>query len=429
MHRDRLLLIPLTMVMLAVTSLPVQAQRTAPDPVGLRSDAPDYAKHGPFWVGTRELTIPDKDGKRPLPLTVWYPALNPNGSAEDVTYSYDNFETIKGFTQPGHALQDAAVDTSKGPYPLVIISHGFASYRYAFAYLAEHLASQGFEVMVVDHTGNTVAAVADPKLAGADGSGVAQSFADSFVSRPSDIQRQIDYVPVLTGKGGVLEGTIDTARIAVVGHSTGGYTALVSGGAQVNLGPLHAWCSANANDKVATAGPKFFLLCGILAPAEQRLLTTNAINAKPGEMWPAFKVTGVRAIVAMSPADVFAPESFKGVTIPTLLMVGTNDAFGFYQSTGMVYDNLPTTQKAMIAFDNADHPFPTVACLPWFQEHQVGGTCGSDSVWDLDRAHDLINQFTTAFLLDALKGDKDAHKALLPDAMQFAGIQYKTTMK
>jgi hypothetical protein len=47
----------------------------------------------------------------------------------------------------------------------------------------------------------------------------------------------------------------------------------------------------------------------------------------------------------------------------------------------------------------------------------------------MDRAHDLTNHFTTAFLLDVLKGDKEAHKALLPDAVKFPGIQYTTTMK
>ena len=53
----------------------------------------------------------------------------------------------------------------------------------------------------------------------------------------------------------------------------------------------------------------------------------------------------------------------------------------------------------------------------------------SDSIWDMDRAHDLTNHFTTAFLLDVLKGDKETHKALLPDAVKFPGIQYTTTMK
>ena len=53
----------------------------------------------------------------------------------------------------------------------------------------------------------------------------------------------------------------------------------------------------------------------------------------------------------------------------------------------------------------------------------------TDPVWDMNRAHDLINHFATAFLLDTLKGDKEAHAALLPDAVSFPGIEYATTMK
>ncbi len=36
-------------------------------------------------------------------------------------------------------------------------------------------------------------------------------------------------------------------------------------------------------------------------------------------------------------------------------------------------------------------------------------------VWDMDRAHDLINHFATAFLLAELKGDAEAAKALAPE--------------
>lgn len=50
-------------------------------------------------------------------------------------------------------------------------------------------------------------------------------------------------------------------------------------------------------------------------------------------------------------------------------------------------------------------------------------------VWDKARVLDLIDHFSTAFLLDTLKGDKAAHAVLLPDAATFPGIEYMTTMK
>ena len=45
----------------------------------------------------------------------------------------------------------------------------------------------------------------------------------------------------------------------------------------------------------------------------------------------------------------------------------------------------------------------------------------------MDRAHDLINHFVTAFLLAELKGDSEAAKALAPENVTFPGIQYETT--
>jgi len=43
----------------------------------------------------------------------------------------------------------------------------------------------------------------------------------------------------------------------------------------------------------------------------------------------------------------------------------------------------------------------------------------------MNRAHDLINHFTTAFLRDMLTGDILAHAALAPSAVDFAGVTYQ----
>jgi hypothetical protein len=52
-----------------------------------------------------------------------------------------------------------------------------------------------------------------------------------------------------------------------------------------------------------------------------------------------------------------------------------------------------------------------------------------DPVWDRQRAHDLIEHYTTAFLLDALHQDKDARAALLPGGTQAVGVLYETTLR
>ena len=65
----------------------------------------------------------------------------------------------------------------------------------------------------------------------------------------------------------------------------------------------------------------------------------------------------------------------------------------------------------------------------WIVDTPVYGWLCFDPVWDKKRVLDLIDHFSTAFLLDTLKGDKAAHAALLPDAVNFPGIEYATTMK
>ncbi len=86
-----------------------------------------------------------------------------------------------------------------------------------------------------------------------------------------------------------------------------------------------------------------------------------------------------------------------------------------------------------MTFENADHPIFMELCnnLPFASKLDSGfyqWMC-FQAVWDRERAMDLVDHFATAFLLDQLKGDKDAHKALLPDAAKLAGVEYKTTMK
>ena len=76
---------------------------------------------------------------------------------------------------------------------------------------------------------------------------------------------------------------------------------------------------------------------------------------------------------------------------------------------------------------NADHMVFFNQCrdTPWMVP-DVFWAC-ADAVWDMDRAHDLIDHLATAFLLAELKGDADAAKALAPENVAFPGIQYETT--
>ena len=390
--------------LLLVLAAPVEAQEAAtPEPVGLRPDAPTYALHGPYGVGTREFVV-EPDSDRPLPLTVWYPTARDTSEGE---YSY--MPETPPLPIMGHAFPDAAPSLDDGPYPLVLFSHGAGGMRYAALYLTEHLASYGFVVMAPDHTGDTAVNAEEEAV-----------FLRSHVTRPVDITRVIDFAQNATQSGGALENLIDMDHVAVAGHSSGAWTAMLAGGAQRDYRALQAWCAENPDD---------FWTCANLLGQEERLAELMGLETVPQGLWPAVGDSRVDAIIPLAPgnATAFGPEGLASITVPALVMIGDQDMFLPYDSFGPpTYDAISGEPKALVTFQSGNHMLFANACsaAPWFIDAGLYWAC-SDPVWDMDRAHDLINHLTTAFLLDTLKGDKDAAAALAPDAVSFPGIEYQ----
>jgi predicted dienelactone hydrolase len=137
----------------------------------------------------------------------------------------------------------------------------------------------------------------------------------------------------------------------------------------------------------------------------------------------------VDAIVPMAgDAWLFGPVGLAEVTVPMLVIGGTADSSTpFEWGTRLAYDHVSSVQKVLVGFENAGHLVFMGSCdvaPPIVTEIQA---C-YDMVWDTDRIHDLINHFTTAFLLATLKGDADAASFLAldaPQAVRAAGIHYE----
>ena len=253
-------------------------------PVGLRADAPEYAKRGPHWVGYTPLVIGD-ESERPLDAGLWYPALNPSGAEEAVTYEFTvKMPEMQSDTPSivyGNALLDAPIDDAEGPYPLVVFSHGFGLNAASYHTLLEHYASHGFVVLAPEH-------IEDDWF----GSMTAT------IDRPLDISQTLDYAEELNAPDGELAGLIDMENVAVVGHSYGGYTALAVAGAQIDFDAFNARCAALAEDD-----PKLFL-CMPLMGKEADMAAYAGLDAVPEGLWPSFGDPRVTAIVPMA-GDAF----------------------------------------------------------------------------------------------------------------------------
>ncbi len=415
MRRHRLLVL-LMVLLLAAQTFPALAQRP---------DAPPYALRGPFPVGTRELVI--EAGEYPLSVTLWYPALNPDGAPEEATYRSGLL------AYQGRALRDAPVDASGGPYPLVVFSHGLGAIRFQSLYLTEHLASRGFVVIAADHPGTTTAEI----IFGSGGEDRALGVARSFARRPLEVMREIAFAEELTAEGGAFAGAIDTGRSAVIGHSFGGYTTAAAAGARLNFAALRAWCADPVGLSFTPgADPAFAPVslpeqenCGFgLAEYEAEIAAARGLESAPQGLWPPTTDPRIRAAVMLAPSSAqnFGAEGLAALTLPTLIVAGTADELTPAETNAYVYYTaIGSARKTLVMLENANHYLFANGCPPLAAALGYYGMC-SDAVWDLDRAHDLTNQFVTAFLLAELTGDADAAAALEPANVRFPGVDILT---
>ncbi|MGK7907243.1 MAG: alpha/beta hydrolase [Synechococcus sp.] len=194
------------------------------------------------------------------------------------------------------------------PAPLVVISHGLASNRNTFAYLAEHLASQGYAVAAIEHP-TTDATRYQQYIAGFE----KEPETEVAIRRPLDITALLDYLEQQATIDPAWEGKVRTDRIGLVGHSLGGYTALAAGGAQFDFDYLNQVCS-DSKRTILPFNLSLLLQCQVLElPAEEYEIADDR----------------VAAILAINPigSALFGPDGFSQIQIPTMIIVGSNDFF------------------------------------------------------------------------------------------------------
>lgn len=116
-------------------------------------------------------------------------------------------------------------ETTTGPVPVVVWSHGLGGSRDGGEYLGRHLASHGYAAFHVQHAGSDtevmrrgraalLAAVADP---------------DVSLQRFLDIPFVVTEIRAMAGEG-EFAGRLDSSRMGMSGHSYGSVSTLVAAG-------------------------------------------------------------------------------------------------------------------------------------------------------------------------------------------------------
>ncbi|NNM58232.1 MAG: hypothetical protein HKM04_00235 [Legionellales bacterium] len=191
-----------------------------------------------YFAGFQDAIYYDNQRNREVRAAIWYPTQE---SPEQSTY----FNAYTGYVKH-HAVID------KAQFPLILISHGSKGHRINQHYLAEYLAKQGFIVAAVEHPFDT-------------------SFDDSQSDKQTNlINRPLDVLLVIKRlmSDSFYKTSLDEKNIGMIGHSFGGFTALLMAG----IFPDYLDCF---NKNKVTAYLKNIKGITLLAPALSELFDTN----------------------------------------------------------------------------------------------------------------------------------------------------------
>lgn len=193
-------------------------------------------------VGSMRVLLSTNDGKRKLPVQLWYPTSEQQREEAVAGYPVSEFEppgerrallerliakAPEGCTtRVMHAALDAPLAAASEPYPLLVYSHHLEGMRIALFSLAEALARRGFIVAAPDHEGRTLFDRTDdlqsPDLLGQ----VLRVRSDDLSVRVSDLKGLLDILldPQSQQVPDAIRGHIDPKRVGLFGHSMGSVT-------------------------------------------------------------------------------------------------------------------------------------------------------------------------------------------------------------
>ncbi len=259
-------------------------------------------------AGFRVEAFHDELRDRPIMLDWWYPVENQ--PAEEFNYGLGRGRLVE------------AGKIAKGSFPLVLLSHGAFGSARNYSWIAEHLARSGYLVAGISHFGESYVYGADT----IDPSAVLR-----WWQRPTDVTAALSFITT----DSKLANYVDAKRIAFIGHSSGGATAMSLAGVVFDDQKMGDYCktkAANADrgcDYADVSGPH---------PPKKAIQSTKTDFSDPR----------IQTFVALDPALGPGFSDFTEVDITIrMLIVGSvqNDFLPFAHHAEHLAKNLPTAKR------------------------------------------------------------------------------------
>lgn len=238
-------------------------------------------------------------------------------------------------------VADIYLPLSSRPSPVIVISHGLGSDRTSFEYLATHLATYGFAVVVPQHPGSDAEQVRS--LLSGRGNEVLEP--NEFVDRPLDIKFLLDE---LENRFFDSSFQLNLQQVAVIGQSLGGYTALSLAGASVNFKQLQNDCKAL----------KDFWNVSLLLQCRALELPPTQYNLYDKR---------VKAAIAINPitSSIFGQAGLSQIQVPVMIVSSSADALTPALSEQISpFTWLTTKEKYLVLLKGGTHFSPLGETIP-----------------------------------------------------------------
>ncbi|RCJ26948.1 hypothetical protein A6770_01880 [Nostoc minutum NIES-26] len=233
------------------------------------------------------------------------PELRDQGKFKSQKYTLKFFD----LTRNRILLTDVYIPNVR-PAPVIVVSHGLGLDSSNFEYLATHLASYGFAVVVPNHPGS------DTKQLQLSLNGNTNQLVepDEFQNRPLDIKYVLNQLEKSNQSDLRFKGRLNLQQVGVFGQSMGGYTALALAGAKINFEQLQQDCKPESLHN--TWNMSLLFQCSALA----------LNDSKPGKKYN-LQDKRVKAAIAVNPvtSSIFGKAGLSQIKTPVMIVGSSGD--------------------------------------------------------------------------------------------------------
>jgi predicted dienelactone hydrolase len=276
---------------------------------------------GPYYTGKRTFTFEDASrGGREIGVTLYYPALRPEGSTGPKLLAGTNRDP----------------DLSGAPYPLILTEKDSGDMIFQ-----AHFASHGF-VMAIVRPPQPVVDV-------------------GIVDIPRDFLFALDQIASNPTEG--LEGVIDSEHVGVTGHSWGGAVSLALSGVRIDPESYLSFCEeqAPAIQAAVSWGEYTEYSCSLAEKWEEFVVYVGPeMTASDDGLWRPATDQRIRAVVPIAPdgAWLYGERGLAMADRPMLIIAPTDDEFTPYEiETAYIFEHVGSPERFMVSFIGRRHMF------------------------------------------------------------------------